>query len=84
MSTNNSKIGGIHGFFDTLIDEDWSIACGKTSHTKKELMQMREYFKYSIHGLLLLYINGRKEMKFKDFIDEVESITGFYISLVGE
>jgi AcrR family transcriptional regulator len=83
MSTGDSKIGDIYGFFDTIIDEDWSIVCGKSSLANKKLLQAKEQFNYSMHGLLLFYLNGRKEMEFKEFIGEVAETTEFFANLAG-
>jgi AcrR family transcriptional regulator len=81
MSTKDSNVGSIYGFFDSLIDDDWKILNEKSSHTNKELLFIKENFKYSIHGLLLFYLNRRKDMEFKDFINEVAAITELYISM---
>jgi AcrR family transcriptional regulator len=84
MSTKNSKIEGIHGFFNSIIDEDWNIVCAKSSPADKRANRVKEQFNYSMHGLLLFYLNGRKEMEFKDFLGEVAETTEFYANLAGE
>jgi len=81
MSTKDSNVGSIYGFFDTLIEDDWKIVYEQSSHANKELLFIKENFKYSIHGLLLFYLNRRKDMEFKDFNNEVAAITELFISM---
>jgi len=82
ISTKNSRVAGIHTFFDTIIEEDWTAVCGVSSMDPKKLKRIREHFKYSIHGLLLFYLNGRKEMEFKSFLEEVTSIVESFVDLI--
>jgi AcrR family transcriptional regulator len=81
MSTKDSNVGSIYGFFDSLIDDDWNIVGEKSSHSINELAFIKENFKYSIHGLLLFYLNRRKDMEYKGFIGEVAAITELFISM---
>jgi AcrR family transcriptional regulator len=81
MSTKDSNVGSIYGFFDSLIDDDWKILCEQSSHKNKKLLFIKENFKYSIHGLMLFYLNRRKDMEFKDFMNEVIAITELFISM---
>lgn len=79
MSTNSSNISSIYGFFETLIDEDLKTLYASSDFTEKECFTYSENFKYSIHGSLLFYLNRRKEIGFKEYINEIGNLTELFV-----
>jgi hypothetical protein len=74
-------MSSIYGFFDTLVDEDWTALFERSQLTEKESAAVRENFKYALHGLLLFFLNQRKPMEFKEFMAEVATVTHLYASM---
>jgi AcrR family transcriptional regulator len=83
ISTKSDEVGGIHAFFDSLTENDWKTLKEKGTGSTEDFVRCREFHKLAIHGLLLMYLNRRKEMKFNQLIEESSAITSFAVNSLG-
>ena len=84
ISTRNSDFSSIHALFDSLTERDWDEIKTKSGCSKGDIEQAREYHKLTIHGLLLFYLNRRKDMEYKELMDKVAELTGYAVKNAGK
>jgi AcrR family transcriptional regulator len=81
ISTTSAKVAGIHILFDTITESVWKELGSKVSCTTDTLGIIRENHKLAVHGLLMLYLNQRKDISYKQLIDEVAALSHLAIKM---
>jgi len=79
ISTASAGVAGIHTLFDTLTECEWKEIGRQATCDADMLSLARENHKLVIHGLLMLYLNRRKEMDYTQLVDEIVVQTRFTV-----
>jgi AcrR family transcriptional regulator len=83
ISTMSSEVAAIHTLFDTLTECEWKELARQTLCNADMLGLARENHKLAVHGLLMLYLNRRKDMDYLQLIDEIVAQTRFATKACG-
>jgi AcrR family transcriptional regulator len=79
IATASSNVAGIQTLFDAATEAEWQ-ELGKQAACNADILGLiRENHKLALHGLLMLYLNRRKEMDYKQLMDEVVGLTGLAV-----
>lgn len=80
IATGNSNVNSIDSFFNSLTDQYWQQIKVLCKHNEHSVSLAQEYHKLAINGLLMLYLNRRKDIGFKEFMKNVEELTSFSVN----
>ncbi len=82
IATQSSNVNSIDLFFNKLADQCWQEIKGLGKQNDNSISLAQEYHKLAINGLLMLYLNRRKDMGFKEFMKKVEELTVYSVNSV--
>jgi len=82
ISTASAEVAGIHTLFDTITECEWKEIGRRTTCGLDSLRCARENHKLALHGLLMLYLNRRKDCDYKQLMDEIAAQTRFAVKAV--
>jgi len=77
IATQNSNIGEIGGFFDSLTSEIWQELGEKNKSTKHAMETRRMTHALALQGMLMMHINRRDNRDYPGLIRDIERITLF-------
>jgi AcrR family transcriptional regulator len=82
ISTKNSNVSSIDSLFDSLIKAEWQVLKNQSGLSDLIVAQSQELHKLALHGLLMLYLNRRKDLNYKELMNRVDEITQFFIKAI--
>lgn len=78
MSTKKSDIESIDGLFNSLTQKAWA----EVGLQEEQMKQAAETHNLALHGLLMLYLNRRKNISFRQLSEKIAELSENYSKTV--
>lgn len=84
ISTAGSNFKSIYLLLDSLTEECW-ISIGKEKNIQEKVLKAaQENHKLALHGLLMVFLNNRKELTFEQLQEKTSEISSFTLQSLTE
>lgn len=79
ISSKESNMSKIHTFFNSFAIDNWNYIQKTYKGSEQSITSAMDCHSLALHGLLTLYLTRRKEMGYKEFMEQVNRITEYIV-----
>jgi AcrR family transcriptional regulator len=84
ISTAGSNFKSIYLLLDSLTEECWMSIGKENNLNEKKLKAAQENHKLALHGLLMVFLNNRKDLTFEQLLEKTTELSSFALQSLSE